>query len=246
MKNVHLTAADFLEMLHIDPNTFGKYVITPGQRERLQYLQEFIEEPQRLFDVYGYEAYSGMFNGKKVTACNGGMYAPEAAIATEIFCAAGAEYVIRTGSCGGISKDVEIGDIIIATGAIRGEGTTPYYVPEGYPAIADFGITGALIKAAEKLGVKYHTGLVWTTDAMLRETKELVEKMSGLGVKAVDMVTSSMLVVSQLYQRKAGVVLAVSDNLVKGEMGFMDERYYTAERNIIHIALEAVKALGEE
>ncbi len=98
-----------------------------------------------------------------------------------------------------------IGDLIIVTGAVRGEGTTPYYVPDNFSTVADVRVTAALMKAAEMLGVTCHLGLAWTTDALLRETRERVEEMRALKVKAVDMVSSSILTVAQLYEVAAGI-----------------------------------------
>jgi purine-nucleoside phosphorylase len=84
---------------------------------------------------------------------------------------------------------------------------------------------------------------VWTTDALLKETKERVEKMRSLKVKAVDMVSASLLTVAQLYEVKAGAILAVSDNLITGELGFVDPKYYETEEAMIDIALKAVKIM---
>jgi len=93
------------------------------------------------------------------------------------------------------------------------------------------------------VGISYHLGTVWTTDALLKETKDRVEKMRSLKVKAVDMVSASLLTVAQLYEVKAGAILAVSDNLITGELGFIDPKYYETEEAMIAIALKAVKIM---
>ena len=93
------------------------------------------------------------------------------------------------------------------------------------------------------LGATYHVGTVWSTDALLRESKELIDQMCELRVMGVDMVTSSLLTVSQLKGVKAGGVLAVSDNLITGELGFVSPRFFEAETTTIDVALEAVRIL---
>lgn len=136
-----------------------------------------------------------------------------------------------------------MGDLILATGVIRGDGVTPYYVDGKFQTLPDAKITGALEKAAERLGVKVHQGKVWSTDALLRETKELVEEKAKAGAIAVDMVSSTLLTIAQIYKVKAASILAVSDNVMTGEMGFTDPAYYIAQTTLINVALEAVKIL---
>lgn len=242
-KRVHLSAQELLEMVQMKPGSIGDYTIIPGPRERLEAIIEKLDHAGEDFSYMEHTMYTGFYQGTKVTAVNGGLYSPQSAIMGELVCAAGTKCIIRTGSCGALREDIAIGDILIVTGAVRGEGTTPYYVPPHFSTVSDLKITTALLKAAELLGVKYHLGLVWTTDALLKETRERVEEMRGLTVKAVDMVSSSILTVAQLCGVQAGTVLAVSDNLITGELGFMNPAYHTTEAAMIDVALKAVTIL---
>jgi uridine phosphorylase len=205
-----------------------------------------LENPAENFSYMEHTMYTGSYQGTMITAVNGGLYSPQSAIMGEVVCAADTKHIIRTGSCGALCEDISIGDLIIVTGAIRGDGTTPYYVPTNFSTVSDVRVTTALMNAAEMLGVTCHLGVVWTTDALLKETKELVEEMRRLQVKAVDMVSSSLLTIAQLYGVKAGSILAVSDNLITGELGFMDPKYYETEEAMIDIALKAVKLMEEK
>jgi uridine phosphorylase len=242
-KEVHLSAKDMLEMVQLKPGTIGNYTIMPGPAERLQAIVEKLENPVENFTYLDYHMYTGLYRETKVSALNAGLYSPDSAIMGELVCAAGTRHVIRTGSCGALREDIAIGDLVIVTGTVRGEGTTPYYVPENFSTVSDVKVVSALIEAAETLGIKYHVGTVWTTDALLQETKERVEKMRRLKVKAVDMVSASLLTVAQLYEVRAGAILAVSDNLITGELGFVDPKYYETETAMIDIALKAVKIM---
>ena len=93
------------------------------------------------------------------------------------------------------------------------------------------------------MGLNIHRGKAWTTDALLRETREIVEAKRREGARAVDMVSSTLLTIAQTYNIQAGSILAVSDNVITGEMGFMNPLYYMAESNLIAIALATIKKL---
>jgi uridine phosphorylase len=242
-KEVHLSAKDLLQMVQMEPGTIGNYTIVPGPVERLQAIVSKLKNPVENFSFFEYHMHTGLYEGTKVTVINGGLYSPDSAIMGELVCTAGTGYIIRTGSCGALREDISVGDLVIVTGAVRGEGTTPYYVPENFSTVSDIKVVNALMKAAETIGVKYHLGTVWTTDALLQETKERVEEMRRLKVKAVDMVSASLLTIAQLYEVRAGAILAVSDNLITGELGFIDPKYYEAETAIIDLAFKAVKIM---
>lgn len=242
-KDVHLSADDLLQMVNLKTGVVGSYTIMPGPLERLEAIVARLESPVENMTYMDYRMHTGSFNGIKVTALNGGLYSPSSAIMGELVCAAGTEHIIRTGSCGALREDICVGDLVIVTGSVRGEGTTPYYVPNNFSTVSDVRVACALQQAAEKRGVRCHLGTVWTTDALLKETKERVEKMRDLQVKAVDMVSASLLTVAQLYGVKACSILAVSDNLITGEIGFIDPRYHETEMAMIDVALETIRIL---
>lgn len=240
-KSIHLTGKDLAGMVQLRPQDMGKYVIMPGTPDRLEALVKKIQNPTKNFSFMEHTMYTGEYEGIKVTAMNGGMFSANTAITTEIVCNVQAENLIRLGSCGALREEIKVGDLILATGSIRGEGVTPYYVDDKFQTLPDAEITGALEKAAEKLGVRLHKGKVWSTDALLRETKELVEEKVKAGAIAVDMVSSALLTIAQVYKVKAASVLAVSDNVMTGEMGFTNPAFYIAQTTMINVALEAIK-----
>lgn len=243
MEDAHLTAEKLLDMVQLKPGSLGPYALISGTKERMEATKKFLTDPIKDFSFFDYEMYTGTYQGKKVSIANGGRYCPDSALITEVACVGGSDWLVRTGTCGGIPEDVKVGDLVIATGVIRGDGTTPYYVPQGFSSVADVWVNWALIKAAERFGVRFHVGLISTTDAILKETKEYIEEMKRLRAKAVDMVSSAFLTVAHLRGKRAGVILVVTDNLSTGELGFMNPDYYLAEENMIRIALEALKGL---
>ena len=242
-KDIHLTGKDLAAMVQLRPQDIGKYVIVPGTPDRLQAAVKKLEDPLKNFSFMEHTMYTGEFEGIRVTALNGGMFSANTAITTEILCNVQAQNIIRLGSCGALREDIKVGDLILVTECIRGDGVTPYYVKPDFKTAADPGISAALAKAAEKVGARIHTGKAWTTDALLKETKEIVSAKAGEGAIAVDMVSSAFLTIAQLYKVKAAAILAVSDNLMTGEMGFANPLFYLAQSTMIAVALEAVKIL---
>ena len=242
-KEIHMTGQDLMHMVQLTPKDIGSDALVPGPKERLQNLLKKIENPVKNFSFMEYEMYTGTYEGIKITTINGGRFSADTAITTELLCNAQAKHVIRLGSCGALREDINIGDFIIAEGAIRGEGVTPYYVKEDFQPRADSGLTEALIAEAQSPMSKVHRGVVWSTDAILRETREHVDNAVKQGAIAVDMVSSVFLTLAQLHNIKASVILAVSDNVISGEMGFMDPNYYMAEGSMISIVLNLIKKL---
>ena len=242
-KEFHIRAEDLLGMVQVEPGSLGKYAVVPGPITRVEPVAKKLKDPVKDFSFQGIEMHTGELGDVLVTTANSGMYAPPGAIVSEMVAAGGCEYLIRPGSCGALREEISIGDLVIVTGCVRGEGTTPYYVPDNFSTVADFKVTQALVAACERMGATYHVGTVWSTDALLRESKELIDQMCELQVTGVDMVTSSLLTVSQLKGVKAGGVLAVSDNLITGELGFVSPDFFEAETLTIDVALEAVRIL---
>jgi uridine phosphorylase len=242
-KNIHLTGQDLMGMVQLRPQDIGKYALVPGPKERLDAIVKKLENPVKNFTFMEYSMYTGMYQGVKITSINGGRFSADTGITTEILCSAQAATMVRLGSCGALREDIKVGDLIVAEGAVRGDGVTPYYVDEKFNTVADKKLTDSMENAARASGLTVHRGKVWSTDAILRETREVVNAAVDKGAIAVDMVTATFLTICQVHKIPATVILAVSDNVMTGEMGFMNPSYYMAETAMINIALELVKKL---
>lgn len=207
-------------------------------------LLNILQSPSRDLAFLDYEMHTGTYEGKKVTVGNGGRYAPDTAITTEILCAGGVDSLIRIGSCGALQEQIKIGELVIVTGALRGEGTSAYYVSRSFSTISHPDIVRALTQAAQALNVPYHLGSVFTTDALFQETPELIADLEQQRVAAIDMVTSAFLTIAQVRGKKAGAILAVSDECLNGKMGFRDPVFQAAEEKMVEVALKAIQFLG--
>jgi uridine phosphorylase len=243
IKEPHFTPQKMLSLLGLKADSLGPYALIPGPKERSQMLLGILDNPTKDFTFLDYEMHTGKIDGKRVTIGNGGRFAPDTAMTTEILCAAGVEWLIRIGSCGSLQDHVKIGDLVIVTGAIRGEGTTSYYVPKNFSSVAHSEIVNALKQAAETLKVRYHLGWIFTTDALFQETPELIEELNQQRVSSIDMVTSTFLTVAQLRKKKAGAILAVSDECLHGKFGFRDPLFLAAEEKMVQVAENALRYL---
>ena len=231
-RDVHMAAKDLLDTLQFRPGDFGEIAVISGQQQRAKMCLDLLENPVKNFTFLGYTFWTGTYKGQKITVGNGGFYAPDSAFATELICEGGVKKLIRIGSCGALSKDIEIGDFVVGDKILRGDGATRYYVDDDYEPKVDKELTDKLEKAFKNISGT-HRGGIWTTDAIFRETKDIVNGYIEKGAIAVDMVTSPLVTVANLFKTDVAVVMAVSDNLITGQMGFTDYRYFEAEMKMI-------------
>ena len=155
------------EQFHIKtkPGDVGKYVILPGDPGRCESIAKLCDEPVHFGQNREFNLWNAKLAGEKVTICSTGIGGPSAAIAIEELVASGAHTFIRTGTCGGINLDVQAGDIVVATGAIRYDHTSTEYAPIEYPAVSDPEITYALLNSTWQLGFNMHAGVVQSKDS---------------------------------------------------------------------------------
>ena len=239
----HFTAEKMLSRLGVKPGALGKIALVPGPRDRAAKLRRALGNPRKALAFQDYEMHTGTLGPHRVTVGNGGRYSADTAITTELLCAGGVETLVRVGSCGSLQETVKLGDIVIATGAVRGDGASPRYVSEDFDTLSHPRVAEALARAADSLGVPVHHGRVFTTDALFRETPELLSDLEQQQITAIDMVTATFLTVAQVKNARAGAILAVSDECLTGKLGFRDPLFRQAEERIMEIALKAVKWL---
>ncbi|HZJ88433.1 MAG TPA: nucleoside phosphorylase, partial [Sphaerochaeta sp.] len=146
--------------LHIKAGDVGRYVLLPGDPKRVPLIARHLEGAKLIADSREYVTYTGTLDGELVSVTSTGIGGPSAAIAMHELAACGADTFVRVGTCGGIAKEVLGGDVVIATAAVRAEGTSMEYAPIAYPAAADYQVVSACVEAAEYLQKPYHVGVV--------------------------------------------------------------------------------------
>jgi len=241
-RDVHMDPKELLYSLQFKDGDFGQIALVSGQQHRAQMCLKHLENSVKNFTFLGYTFWTGMYKGKKITVGNGGFYAPDSALVSELLCAGGIDTFIRLGSCGALREDINIGDYILTTEVVRGDGTTPYYVDSDFVPKTSSDINEAIEKVFKQTG-KVYKGKVWTTDAIFRETKDIVNSYIEKGAIAVDMVTSPFVTIANLNKKRIGSIMAVSDNLITGQLGFADFRFFESEMKMTDLAFKVVENL---
>ena len=204
-------------------------------------------------DSREFVTYTGYLEGEKVSVTSTGIGGPSASIAMEELVQCGADTFVRVGTCGGIDLDVKGGDIVIATGAVRMEGTSREYAPIEYPAVADLEVANALVAAAKELGFTYHTGVVQCKDAFYGQHEpermpvsyELLNKWEAwkrLGCLASEMESAALFVVASHLRVRAGSCFLVLANQEREKLGLENPVVHDTDK-AIQVAVEAIREL---
>ena len=231
----------------------GKYVILPGDPKRCEKIARHFDDAKLIADSREYVTYTGYLDGVKVSVTSTGTGGPSASIALEELVRVGADTFLRVGTCGGMQTDIMGGDLVIATGAIRMEGTSKEYAPIEFPAVANLEITNALVQAAKDLNKKYHVGIVQCKDAFYGqhepETKpvdyELVNKWNAwvrLGCKASEMESAALFVVGDYLRVRVGSSFLVVANQEREKLGLENPVVHDTEA-AIEVTVQAIRNL---
>lgn len=218
------------------PKDVTRSVLLPGDPERVGKVAALWDSAREVAHHREYHTMTGKFEGKPIMCTSTGIGSPSLAIAVEELSRIGVDTFIRIGTCGALQKGMELGDLVITTGAVRLDGASKDYVIPEYPAVADFHVVEALIKAAEFLKVRYHVGVTASTDTFycgqgrpgyrdyLPSHKEhILSDMQKAGVKNFEMEGSCLLTLASLFGKRAGMVCVVVANRVTDEFRITDE-----------------------
>ena len=221
--------------LCIDENDIGKYVILPGDPGRVEKIAALLDNPQRVAQNREYTTYTGSLNGTAVSVTSTGIGGASAAIAAEELIRCGAHTLIRVGTSGGMKTTVSGGDLVVAAAATRSEGTSHEYLPEAYPAVADFSVVNALYDAAATLssdedGKRCHVGVVHSKDSFYGETNpetmpvcsklnEAWDAFVRCGCLTSEMECAALFAVAAARGIRAGAVLTVLWNAELSKKG---------------------------
>ena len=246
------------KMYHIglDDSHKARYAILPGDPGRVEKIASYLENAHFLGQNREYTTWIGEIRGEKVLVMSTGMGGPSTAIGVEELYQTGVRTMIRVGTCGGMAEKVMGGDLVIANGAIRMEGTSKEYVDIAFPAVADFEVTGALKKAAKDLGARFHLGVVQCKDSFYgqhdpgrmpcgRELEDKWEMWLKAGCLASEMESAALYIVAQVLGVRAGCVLNVVWNQERKKKGLSDPHCHDTSL-AIRAAIRGVEVLIEE
>ncbi|MDY3255069.1 MAG: uridine phosphorylase [Lachnospiraceae bacterium] len=237
----------------VGPEDIGKYVIMPGDPKRCAKIAEFFDDAKLVADSREYVTYTGTLDGVKVSVTSTGIGGPSAAIAIDELAKCGAHTFVRIGTCGGMQEDVMGGDVVIATGAVRMEGTSREFAPIEYPAVANLDVTNALVAAAKSLDIRHHVGVVQCKDSFFGQHEpevmpvsyELENKWQAwlrMGCLASEMESAALFIAGQFLRVRVGSCFLVVANQERAKMGLTNTQVHDTEL-AIKTAVEAVRNL---
>ncbi|QIZ75942.1 purine-nucleoside phosphorylase [Ferrimonas lipolytica] len=233
MATPHINAAD---------GAFAETVLFPGDPLRAKYIAEtFLEDVVQVTDVRNMFGFTGTYKGKKVSVMGSGMGIPSCSIyAKELITEYGVKNLIRVGSCGAISTDVKVRDVIIGMGACTDSGVNrTRFKGYDFAAIADYGLLANVVKAADAANIDVKVGNVYSADLFYTPDPEMFDVMEKMNVLGVEMEAAGLYGVAAEYGANALCVVTVSDHIRTGEATSADERQNTFNDMII-MTLESI------
>ena len=239
--------------IQVGEGDVGRYVIMPGDPKRCAKIAQYFDRAELMADNREYVTYTGYLDGVKVSVTSTGIGGPSASIAMEELVMSGADTFIRIGTCGGMQTDVKSGDVVIASGAIRMEGTSREYAPIEFPAVADISAVNALIESAKELKQDYHVGIVQCKDSFYGqhspETKpvgyELLNKWEAwkrLGCLASEMESAALFIVAASLRVRIGSCFLVLANQEREKAGLENPVVHDTDM-AIRIAVQGIRNL---
>ena len=222
------------------------FVLLPGDPDRARRIAERFFDDARPINTYRQLlGFSGRYKGMPVTVQTTGMGCPSLAIVVEELIQLGARTLVRVGTCGTIAAGIAPGDLVVAVSSVPRDGTTAMYLRgEPYAPTADFGVTRALVAAAEASGRRPAVGLIQTEDAFYATAREDVPGLAAKGVLAVEMEASALFTLGALRGVRTGCALVASNAI--GDPSFVDPEVLSqAVDAMVETALEAGLALQE-
>jgi len=246
-QDVHSARQHHIDMVKGD---VAPTVLIPGDPGRVELFAELMDEAKKVAEKREYITYTGTKDGVPVSCTSTGLGCPPTSIGVEELIRIGAKNIIRIGTCGAIQEFLKPGDMIIATGAVRGEHTSEELISMEYPAAADYRVVRALIDACEKLGLPYHLGIIRSHDAFYLESpwaygdfRKRLQPWVDLGVLALENESSTLFTICSMQGIRAGTILASGYSILETH----DEKVHHEEniRKMVMAGIETAKLLHE-
>jgi len=236
--------------LLVEEGDVHETALIPGDPGRVERIAGHCDDSEVVAENREYKVVNATYDGVDLTICSTGIGCPSAAIAVEELARVGVETFIRVGTIGGLQEHVEIGDMIVATGAAKEEGTSKRYESEVYPAVPDYDVLTSLVDASEANDEEVHVGPIVSDDAFYNESDEYVADWNDAGLLAIEMEAATVFSLARRRGLAAGAICTVDGNLVAGTQKGADsddELPDKAKKNVaraIDIALDAVTELA--
>lgn len=219
---------------------FAETVLFPGDPLRAKYIAEhYLESAKQVCDVRNMFGYTGYYKGKKISVMGHGMGIPSVSIyAHELINEYNVKKLIRVGSCGGVSDDIFVRDIIVATGASTASTTNRTRLAGyDYAAVPDFELLKACWETADSHKIPARFGSIFTNDLFYGKDPNLMPVLLKMNILACEMETSALFAIAAESHVQALSILTVSDHIISGEETTAEERETTFNQ-MMELALE--------
>ncbi len=238
--------------LEVKEGDVAKSVLIPGDPQRVERISSLWDSTREVAMHRQFVTHTGKYKGADISACSTGIGGPGTAIVIEELANVGADTFLRVGSCATLKEDIEIGDIIISTAAVRLDGTSKQYVRPEYPASASYEVVLAFVEAAETLGLTYHLGISASTDSFYlgqsrpgfggytqSMSETLIDDLTRANVANFEMEAATLFTLGNIFGFRTGAACAVYANRVR------DEFEVKGELDVIKCGNEAVRILAD-
>ncbi len=260
-----------LDEQHLEGNGgLGRYVLLPGSPDRAARIATRLTDVQVVDNRRKLTVHLGRFGDLDVAAVPTGMGCPSVDIVATELIHIGARRLLRVGTAGALQPEVRLGDLVVASGAVRDEGTSDAYVPRDYPAVADVEMAAALCRAADHAGLseRVHCGIVHSKDSFFgrefaqgpdaERNRAYMEQLSAAGVLATEMEAAHLFVLGMVHGRgprsvaasrtratklRTGAICAVVGSVEEGFVSLSEEQ--AAEERLIDVALAGLVELAK-
>jgi uridine phosphorylase len=235
--------------LKCEKEDISEYVMLVGNPQRAEKVARLLHSAKLVNEYRHLFVYTGSYKDERITVATTGMGAPSTAIVLEELVNLGGKVFIRVGSAGGIDPKLDTGDIVVSTGSIRDDGTSPNYLRLSFPAVPDYEVLRTIINVSEGFSRNIHYGVVISEDTfyMPYSDKEM-QIFVNSGVKAIEMESGCVFIVAQYRGVKAGALFALDGNVTLNKIKSEgSEKIFTAsEDDSIKIGLESLYRLSKE
>jgi len=228
--------------IHIEAQLgeIAKTVLMPGDPLRAKFIAEnFLTDVKQYNSVRNMFGYTGYYNGKRVSVQGSGMGIPSIGIYSyELFHFYDVDNIIRVGTAGAIDEDLEIGDVCIAmTASTNSNYADQYCLPGTFAPCADYGLVSRAVQEAEKLGVRYKVGGIYSSDVFYNDQANTLRSWQKMGVLCVEMEAAALYMNAAAAKKKALTIATISDCPFKNTETTAEERQKSFT-NMMKIALE--------
>ncbi|EMA28664.1 nucleoside phosphorylase [Haloarcula japonica] len=202
--------------LLVEPGDLTDIALVPGDPGRVDRIAGLCDDHEVVAQNREYKLVNATYDGRELTICSTGIGSPSTAIAVEELEAVGVETLIRVGTTGALQEGIEIGDMVVANGAAKDEGTSQRYESKSVPAVPDYDVLSSLVDAAEANDEDVHVGPIATDDAFYAETDEYINDWEAAGLLAVEMEAAALFSLCRRKGLRSGAICTVDGNLVEG------------------------------